>query len=75
MKLSDLAPGERATVTSIDTSEVSALRLMTLGIIEGSEVRCLSKLAKTIEIDIYGMGFAISIDMADKFICEKYGNS
>jgi Fe2+ transport system protein FeoA len=36
MNLSELAPGESATIAAIDTSDPAVLRLMVLGLVEGA---------------------------------------
>lgn len=71
MRLNELKAGEKAMVTGVDTSEYSTLKLMTLGIVEGSIIKCVSKLYHSMEVDIYGTHFAISDHIAKRFICEK----
>jgi ferrous iron transport protein A len=36
MNLSELGPGETATITGIDTTDPAVLRLMVLGLVEGA---------------------------------------
>ena len=70
MRLDEANPGDVVIVKGVDTSEQSTLKLMTFGIVEGSMVRCISKLYTSMEIDLYGTRFAISNHTANAFICE-----
>ena len=71
MRLNEASAGDVVTITGVDTSKMSTLKLMTFGIVEGSVIRCLSKLYTSMEVDIYGTRFAISNHVAGAFICEK----
>jgi Fe2+ transport system protein FeoA len=71
MTLDQLQPGESAVVTGVDTDEYSTLKLMTFGIVEGSTIKCMSKLYTAMEVNLYGTCFAMSNHIASKFICEK----
>ena len=42
-KLSDIAPGKRAAVYDIVAEESMARRLMDIGMVQGTEVKCLMK--------------------------------
>ena len=41
MTLSDLKPGDRARIDSIETADVAVQRLMVLGLVEGAELTFL----------------------------------
>lgn len=71
MTLDQLEPGEKALIVGVETYDKSTFKAMTLGLVEGSIVGCKSKLYTSMEVDIYGTGFAISNQTAKRIIVEK----
>ena len=61
MTLDDLAPGQRAIVASIDGEGPLVQRLMTLGLLEGSEVAVTRRALGGDPIEVEVMGYALSL--------------
>ena len=70
MTLDKLKPGECAVITSIYSNN-ETLRPTTLGLIEGTLVKCLTELCYSIEISFYGQNMAISKHTAKRYSCKK----
>lgn len=73
MRLNEAKAGDVVVVSGVDTSERSTLKLMTFGMVEGTTVRCISKLHTAMEVEIHGSRFAISNHLAEAFICKPAG--
>ena len=71
MRLNELQPGESAIITGVDNSTSPSLKLMTLGVVEGTLVTCASKLYTSMEIVIHGSRLAVSNGTASHFICKR----
>jgi len=61
MTLDELAPGQRGTVTAIAGEGPLVQRLMTLGLLEGSEVSVKRRAIGGDPIEIEVMGYALSL--------------
>ena len=66
--LLDLELNKVATVYAINIENNNVLRLMTLGIIERTPVRVVSKTGSGIELLVYNQVMAISNDLAKNVI-------
>ena len=71
MRLNELEPGDVAVITGVESVDGGVPKALVMGIVEGSTVRCVSKLYESMEIDVHGTRFAISNHTAKKFNCEK----
>ena len=71
MKLSDLKPGERATIKSFVSSDL-ALKLMEMGCIPGEMVvvEQVAPLGDPISIRIAGYSLSLRLNEADQIILE-----
>jgi Fe2+ transport system protein FeoA len=67
--LSDLKPGDRVRIDSIDTSDTAVQRLMVLGLVEGAELTFLrgSLGGDPLEFRIYGAAISLRRDQARHF--------
>ena len=61
MTLDDLAPGQRGLVTAIAGEGPLVQRLMTLGLLEGSEVSVTRRAIGGDPIEIEVMGYSLSL--------------
>jgi Fe2+ transport system protein FeoA len=69
MTLSELAPGESATIEAIDTSDPAVLRLMVLGLVEGAAltyIRC-SLGGDPLEFRLAGAAISLRREQARRF--------
>ena len=73
MTLKDLKPGERAYITSITHSD-HTIRPVTLGLIEGTLVECLTRHFHSTELGFYGNRMAMSDHTAKRYGCKKVDN-
>ena len=69
MTLDELKPGESARITGMNVDDTT-LKPITMGIVEGSTISCMTKMYQTIEFNVYGTHIAISKHTAKKFDCE-----
>ena len=69
LTLSDLKPGDRARIESIDTRDPAVQRLMVLGLVEGAEVTFLrgSLGGDPLEFRIYGAAISLRREQARSF--------
>jgi len=69
LTLSDLKPGDRVRIDSIDTSDTAVQRLMVLGLVEGAELTFLrgSLGGDPLEFRIYGAAISLRRDQARHF--------
>jgi ferrous iron transport protein A len=69
MTLSDLKPGQRATISTIDTSDPGVRRLMVLGMIEGTafEFSNVALGGDPLEIQFDGVAVSLRREQASKF--------
>ncbi|HZF66198.1 MAG TPA: FeoA family protein [Flavisolibacter sp.] len=72
MKLSDLKPGERATIKSFVSSELE-LKLMEMGCLPGETVvvEQVAPLGDPISIRIAGYSLSLRLNEADQIILDK----
>jgi len=61
LTLTDLAPGETATIASIDTAHPAVQRLMVLGLVEGAELTYVRASLGGDPLEFRLMGAAISL--------------
>lgn len=69
MTLADLKPGQSATIDAIDVESPDIIRLMVLGLIEGSEVRFAHAAigGDPLEIQLYGSSISVRKEQALQF--------
>ncbi len=65
MTLAELKRGDRARIDAIDTGEPSVQRLMTLGLVEGTELECLGGSLGGDPMELRIHGSALSLRRAD----------
>ena len=71
MSIRELKPGESAIVNSVKVDNRAVAKALTMGIAEGSTIRCESSLHGAMEVIVHGARFALSKHIAEKFICTK----
>ena len=71
MTLFNIKPGESFIVDKIYPKDSIMLRPMTLGLVEGCEVKCLTKFADLVELEVYGNRLAITKLTAKRYSCTK----
>jgi Fe2+ transport system protein FeoA len=59
--LADLSPGMSADILSVDASEVGVVRLMVLGLVEGTGVSCRNSAIGGDPLEIEVLGASISV--------------
>jgi Fe2+ transport system protein FeoA len=69
LTLTELAPGETATIESIDTRDPAVLRLMVLGLVEGADVTFVrsSLGGDPLEFRLFGAAISLRREQADRF--------
>ena len=69
MTLTELAPGETATIASIDTTDVAVQRLMVLGLVEGAELTYVRSSfgGDPLEFRLYGGAISLRREQAERF--------
>lgn len=69
LTLTELAPGETATIASIDSSDAAVQRLMVLGLVEGAELTFVraSLGGDPLEFKLYGASISLRRAQAKKF--------
>ena len=69
LTLSDLEPGDRVRIDSIDTADAAVQRLMVLGLVEGAEMTFLraSFGGDPLEFRIYGAAISLRREQAQSF--------
>jgi Fe2+ transport system protein FeoA len=69
LNLTDLAPGETATIESIDTSDPAVLRLMVLGLVEGADLTFVrsSLGGDPLEFRLFGAAISLRREQARRF--------
>ena len=69
LTLSDLEPGDRVRIDSIDTADAAVQRLMVLGLVEGAEIAFLraSLGGDPLEFRIYGAAISLRREQAQRF--------
>jgi Fe2+ transport system protein FeoA len=69
LTLSELAPGETATIESIDTSDPAVQRLMVLGLVEGAELTFVrsSLGGDPLEFRLFGAAISLRREQAARF--------
>ena len=69
MTLADMKPGQSARIQAIDTSNPATIRLMVLGLIEGTVVRFKHAAigGDPIEISVFGASMSIRKEQALQF--------
>jgi ferrous iron transport protein A len=69
LTLSDLKPGDRVRIDSIDTADPAVQRLMVLGLVEGAELTFLrsSLGGDPLEFRIYGASISLRRAQARRF--------
>lgn len=67
--MSDLKPGDRVRIDSIDTADPAVQRLMVLGLVEGAELKFLrsSLGGDPLEFRIYGASISLRRAQAQRF--------
>jgi hypothetical protein len=70
--LNTLKPGESAYITEIKYND-HTLRPITLGLIEGALVKCLTQHNHLMELEFFGQTMAISKHTAKRYSCKKLG--
>lgn len=68
MKLTELSVNKYGTIKRIDLTDNNILRAMTLGLIEETRVKVLSKTSGGIELLVNNARIAISNDLAQNII-------
>ena len=69
LTLSDLKPGDRVAIDSIETDDPAVQRLMVLGLVEGAELTFLrsSLGGDPLEFRLYGAAISLRRDQARRF--------
>lgn len=69
MNLSELAPGESATIDAIDTSDPAVQRLMVLGLVEGAVLTFVraSIGGDPLEYRVFGAAISLRREQAKRF--------
>lgn len=70
MTLTELAPGETATIESIQTDDPAVQRLMVLGLVEGAELTFVrsSLGGDPLEFRVFGAAISLRRAQADRFV-------
>lgn len=70
MTLTELAPGETATIESILTDDPAVQRLMVLGLVEGAELTFVrsSLGGDPLEFRVFGAAISLRRAQADRFV-------
>ncbi len=73
--MSDLKPGDRVRIDTIDTADPSVQRLMVLGLVEGAEMTFLrsSLGGDPLEFRIYGASISLRRAQAQRFHVSRLG--
>ena len=69
LKLTDLAPGETATIESVDTGDPAVERLMVLGLVEGAELTFIRSSigGDPLEFRLFGAAISLRREQARNF--------
>ncbi|MEM1411614.1 MAG: FeoA family protein [Pseudomonadota bacterium] len=75
MTLADLSTGQHARITSIDTSQPGVVRLMVLGLVEGTIVKHLHAAigGDPLELELMGTALSVRREQARHFEVEPFG--
>jgi ferrous iron transport protein A len=73
--LSDLKPGDRVRIDTIETTDPAVQRLMVLGLVEGAEMTFLrsSLGGDPLEFRIYGASISLRRAQAERFHVSRVG--
>ncbi len=73
--MSDLKPGDRVRIDTIDTADPAVQRLMVLGLVEGAELKFLrsSLGGDPLEFRIYGASISLRRAQAQHFHVSQLG--
>jgi len=73
MRLSELKPGDKATVQAVETTGEVAHRLLDMGLVKGTSFKVIrvAPLGDPIEIKLRGFRLALRIDEARHITVEK----
>jgi ferrous iron transport protein A len=71
--MATLEPGETAVITAIRQLDNTVQRLMTLGLVEGSEVEMAGRApgGDPIEFKLFGCGISLRREQAELFLVER----
>lgn len=77
MTLTELAPGETATIESIQTDDPAVQRLMVLGLVEGAELTFVrsSLGGDPLEFRVFGAAISLRRAQADRFVVSPSGSA
>jgi Fe2+ transport system protein FeoA len=69
LTLTELAPGESATIAAIDTSDPAVQRLMVLGLVEGADLTFVraSLGGDPLEFRLFGAAISLRREQAKRF--------
>lgn len=73
MTLDGLKPGETALITGINYND-HTVRPITLGLLEGTFVKCITEHFETLEIEFHRQRMAVSKHTAKRYSCKKLNN-
>lgn len=71
MRLSELKAGDKARIQSVRARGCNTLKLMSLGLLEPTEVEVISKTGSSIELRFENNTIALSLDSAECYGCVK----
>lgn len=73
LTLTDLVPGETATIEAIDTADPAVQRLMVLGLVEGAELTFVraSLGGDPLEFRLFGAAISLRRQQASRFAVTK----
>lgn len=71
MRLSELGVGDTARIHSVNSPNASTLKIMTMGLLEPTKIKVLSKTNSSMEINFENVTMAISLDIAEHYGCVK----
>jgi Fe2+ transport system protein FeoA len=76
LTLTELAPGETATIQSIQTDDPAVQRLMVLGLVEGAELTFVrsSLGGDPLEFRVFGAAISLRRAQADRFVVSRSGS-
>jgi len=69
MTLADLKPGQSGNIKSVDTSSPEIVRLMVLGLVEGTDVRFENSAigGDPLEVSVFGASISVRREQARNF--------
>lgn len=75
--LADIKPGQTARIEAIDTAHGGVLRLMILGLVEGTEIQYVNAAigGDPMEVSVFGTSVSLRRDLARCFRVSLYSDN